>query len=150
MTIQGVRRIDHIALVVRDIDTTLHFYRDTLGITPSIIEDVPTEGVRIAFLPLGGPDGTKLELIQPLNTTSGVARFLEKNGEGQHHICLEVDDIDATLAHLQADGVPVLDQTPRLSVDGRAIFIHPKGASGVLYELVQRNDKNMQTEDVLT
>ena len=138
MVINGVRRIDHIAIVVRDIDAALLFYRDVLGIVPSVIEDVPTEGVRIAFLVLGGPEGTKIELVQPLDTTSGVARFLEKHGEGQHHICLEVASIDAALAGLQAQGVPVLDTTPRVSVDGRAIFIHPRGAHGVLTELVER------------
>ena len=138
MVINGVRRIDHIAIVVRDIDAALLFYRDVLGIVPSVIEDVPTEGVRIAFLVLGGPEGTKIELVQPLDTTSGVARFLEKHGEGQHHICLEVASIDAALAGLQAQGVPMLDTTPRVSVDGRAIFIHPRGAHGVLTELVER------------
>jgi len=138
VVINGVRRIDHIAIVVRDIDAALLFYRDVLGIVPSVIEDVPTEGVRIAFLVLGGPEGTKIELVQPLDTTSGVARFLEKHGEGQHHICLEVASIDAALAGLQAQGVPMLDTTPRVSVDGRAIFIHPRGAHGVLTELVER------------
>ena len=141
MVINGVRRIDHIAIVVRDIDAALLFYRDVLGIVPSVIEDVPTEGVRIAFLVLGGPEGTKIELVQPLDTTSGVARFLEKHGEGQHHICLEVASIDAALAGLQAQGVPVLDTTPRVSVDGRAIFIHPRGAHGVLTELVEREQE---------
>jgi methylmalonyl-CoA epimerase len=140
MAIDGLRRIDHIALVVRDIETALRFYRDTLGVEPTVIQDVPTEGVRIAFLPLGGPDGIKLELVQPLDQSSGVARFLDKYGEGQHHICLEVENIDTALQGLTDKGVPVLDESPRPSVDGRAIFIHPKGANGVLYELVQREN----------
>ncbi len=138
MPVAGLRRVDHIAIAVREIDAALTFYRDTLGIMPSVVEDVPTEGVRIAFLPLGGPDGTKIELIQPLDPANSIGRFLEKHGEGQHHICLEVDDIDAALAHLQAEGAPVLDSSPRISAEGRAIFIHPKGAHGVLIELVQR------------
>jgi methylmalonyl-CoA epimerase len=138
MPITGVRRIDHIAIVVRDIQAALTFYRDTLGLTPSAIEDMPTEGVRIAFLPLGGPDGTKIELVQPLDPTGGVARFLEQHGEGQHHICLEVASIDDALAGLRELGAPVLDETPRTSVDGRAVFIHPRGANGVLVELVER------------
>ena len=143
MAIIGVRRVDHIALVVRDIDAALLFYRDTLGITPSVIQDVPAEGVRIAFLSLGDPDGTKIELVQALDPTNGVARFLEKHGEGQHHICLEVASIDAALAGLRADGVAVLDATPRASVDGRAVFIHPKGAHGVLIELVEREQETV-------
>jgi methylmalonyl-CoA epimerase len=141
MAINGVRRIDHIALVVRDIDAALILYRDTLGIAPSVVADVPAEGVRIAFLPLGGPDGTKIELVQPLDPSNGVARFLDKHGEGQHHICLEVADIDAALAGLRDEGVPVLDEMPRASVDGRAVFIHPKGAHGVLMELVERGQQ---------
>jgi methylmalonyl-CoA epimerase len=138
--IDGVRRIDHVALVVRNLETALRFYHDTLGIEASVIEDVPTEGVRIAFLPMGGSDGTRLELVQPVDPTNSIARFLEKHGEGQHHICLEVNDIDAALARLRAQGVRVLDDTPRVSVDGRAIFIHPREANGVLYELVQREN----------
>lgn len=141
MPVQGIGRIDHIAIVVRDIETSLHFYRDILGIYPSVIQDVPAEGVRIAFLPMGGPAGAKIELVQPLDMTNGVGRFLEKHGEGQHHICLEVESIDAALAALQAESVPVLDAAPRVSVDGRAIFIHPKGAYGVLYELVEHEER---------
>lgn len=137
MPIAGVQRIDHIAIAVRDIDAALAFYRDTLGIAPSEIKDVPTEGVRIAFLPMGGPDGSKIELIQPLDPANSIGRFIDKHGEGQHHICLAVADIDAALAQLQAEGVPVLDQTPRIAAEGRAVFIHPRGAHGVLVELVQ-------------
>lgn len=136
-TIPGVRRIDHIAIAVRDIDAALPFYRDMLGISPSTVMDLPAEGVRIAFLPMGGPAGTKIELVQPLDPANSIARFIEKRGEGQHHICLEVASIDAALADLAARGVPVLDQTPRVSAEGRAIFIHPKGANGVLIELVE-------------
>ena len=135
--VSGVRRIDHIAIAVRDLEAAVAVYREGLGIVPTLIAEVPTEGVRIAFLPLGGPDGTKIELLQPLDPTNSIARFIEKRGEGQHHICLEVADIDAALAELQARGVPVLDQAPRISAEGRAIFIHPKGMQGVLVELVQ-------------
>jgi methylmalonyl-CoA epimerase len=137
MAITGIGRIDHIAIAVRDIDAALRFYRDVLGIAPSVIQDVPTEGVRIAFLPLGGPEGSKIELIQPLDPTNSIGRFLDKHGEGQHHICLRVADIDAALATLQGEGAPVLDQTPRVSAEGRAVFIHPKGTNGVLIELVE-------------
>ena len=131
-------RIDHIAIIVRDIEQALHFYRDTLGITPREIKDVPTEQVRIAFLPMGGPSGSEIELIQPTVSDSSLTKFLEKRGEGLHHICLEVDDIDATLQDMQTKGVSVLDQRPRIAAEGRAIFLHPKGTNGVLLELIEK------------
>ena len=133
------RRIDHVAVIVRNIEQALQFYRDTLGIEPSAIKEVPTEQVRIAFLPLGGPQGSEIELVEPLNANSSLAKFLEKRGEGLHHICLEVDDIDAALAEMQEKGTPVLDKQPRIAAEGRAIFIHPKAANGVLLELVERD-----------
>lgn len=138
MLSHGIKRIDHVAIVVRDLEASLRFYRDTLGIQPSKVIDFPSEGVKIAFLPSGGPSGSEIELLEPTSADTGVARFLEKRGEGLHHICLEVPDIDAALAELQADGTPVLDATPRPTAEGRGIFIHPKGTSGVLLELVQR------------
>jgi len=133
------RRIDHVAIIVRNIEQALAFYRDTLGITPREIKEVPPEQVRIAFLPMGGPGGSGIELIEPTNPDSSLARFLEKRGEGLHHICLEVDDIDTALADLQARGAPVLDNQPRRAAEGRAIFLHPKGTHGVLLELVERD-----------
>jgi methylmalonyl-CoA epimerase len=133
------RRIDHVAIIVRDIEQSLLFYRDTLGILPSEIKDVPTEQVRIAFLPMGGPGGSEIELVQPTTPDSSLARYLEKRGEGLHHICLEVDNIDAALAEMQAKGAPVLDTTPRIAAEGRAIFIHPKAANGVLIELLEKS-----------
>lgn len=137
MPVTGVQRIDHIAIAVRDLDAALRLYRDMLGITPSVIKDVPSEGVRIAFLPVSGSDGTKIELIQPLDPANSIGRFIEKHGEGQHHICLAVADIDAALQELVAAGAPVLDTVPRIAGEGRAVFLHPKGASGVLIELIQ-------------
>ena len=132
------RRIDHVAIIVRNIEQALVFYRDTLGITPSEIKEVPTEQVRIAFLPMGGPGGSELELIEPITPNSSLTRFLEKRGEGLHHICLEVADIDAALAEMQEKGVPVLDKQPRIASGGRAIFLHPKGTNGVLLELLEK------------
>ena len=132
------RRIDHVAIIVRNIEQALVFYRDTLGITPSEIKEVPTEQVRIAFLPMGGPGGSEIELIEPTTPNSSLTRFLEKRGEGLHHICLEVADIDAALAEMQEKGVPVLDKQPRIAAAGRAIFLHPKGTNGVLLELLEK------------
>jgi len=132
------RRIDHVAIIVRNIDQALAFYRDILGILPGEIRDVPTEQVRIAFLPLGGPGGSEIELIEPTVPDSSLAKFLEKRGEGLHHICLEVDNIEVALQEMR-ERVPVLDQQPRVAAEGRAIFVHPKGTNGVLLELLEKN-----------
>jgi len=132
------KRIDHIAIIVRDIEQALVFYRDTLGITPGEIKEVPGEQVRIAFLPLGGPGGSEIELIEPTTPDSSLTKFLEKRGEGLHHVCLEVENIDAALAEMQEKGAPVLDKQPRNAAEGRAIFLHPRGTNGVLLELLER------------
>jgi methylmalonyl-CoA epimerase len=133
------KRIDHVAIIVRDIEQALTFYRDTLGITPGEIKEVPGEQVRIAFLPMGGPGGSEIELIEPIVPDSSLARFLEKRGEGLHHICLEVEHIDAALAEMQEKGAAVLDKQPRIAAEGRAIFLHPKGTNGVLLELLEKS-----------
>ncbi|HEY3993485.1 MAG TPA: methylmalonyl-CoA epimerase [Ktedonobacteraceae bacterium] len=132
------KRIDHVAIIVRDIEQALTFYRDTLGITPSEVKEVPSEQVRIAFLPMGGPGGSEIELLEPMTPTSSLSRFLEKRGEGLHHICLEVEDIDAALREMQEKDAPVLDTEPRVAAEGRAIFLHPKGTNGVLLELIEK------------
>jgi len=140
MLTQAIKRIDHIAIVVRDMEAALGFYRDTLGIAPSRVIDFPREGVKIAFLPLGGPEGSEIELLEPTDPTTGVARFLEKHGGGLHHLCLEVPDIEQALADLRAAGATLLDDTPRPTADGQGIFLHPKGTQGVLLELIQREN----------
>jgi len=134
------RRIDHVAIIVHNIDQALAFYRDILGIIPREIRDVPTEQVRIAFLPLGGPGGSEIELIEPTTSDSSLVRFLEKRGEGLHHICLEVDNVEVALQAMQDQGVPVLDQQPRIAAEGHAIFVHPKGTNGVLLELLEKQN----------
>lgn len=133
------KRIDHVAIIVHNIEQALAFYQDTLGIRPSEIKEVPTEQVRIAFLPLGGPGGSEIELVEPITPDSSLSRFLEKRGQGLHHICLEVENIDAALAEMREKGVPVLDKQPRIAAGGRAIFIHPKGTNGVLLELLEKS-----------
>lgn len=133
-------RIDHIAIIVRDLEQALLFYRDMLGIVPREMKDVPSEQVRIAFLPMGGPNGSEIELLQPMTSDSGLAKFLEKRGEGMHHICLQVDNIDTALRDLLAQGASVLDEQPRIAAEGRAIFLHPKGTHGVLLELLEKSE----------
>ncbi len=132
------KRIDHVAIIVHSLERALAFYQDTLGIIPSSIQDVPSEQVRIAFLPLGGPDGSQIELIEPTTPASSLTKFLEKRGEGLHHICLEVENIESALQEMKEKGAPVLDQQPRLAAEGRAIFLHPKGTNGVLLELLEK------------
>lgn len=139
MLTDAVKRIDHVAVVVRSLEAALAFYHDTLGMTPSRILDFPAEGVKIAFLPLGGPGGSEIELLEPIDPAGSVARFLEKRGEGLHHICLEVPDIERALADLRDAGAAVLDSTPRPTADGSGIFLHPRGTGGVLLELLQRD-----------
>ena len=133
------KRIDHVAIIVRNIEQALTFYRDTLGIEPSEVKEVPTEQVRIAFLPMGGPNGSEIELIEPTTPDSSLSKFLDKRGEGMHHICLEVENIDDALHEMQEKGAAVLDKQPRIAAEGRAIFLHPKGTNGVLLELLEKS-----------
>ncbi len=131
-----IKRIDHVAVVVNDLDQALAVYRDALGMPLSAVKTIPEQDVKIGFLPSGD---SEIELLQPINPTSGIAQYLAKRGEGLHHICLEVDDIEATLADLKAKGAQLIDQTPRRGAYGRVAFIHPKGAHGVLIELLERD-----------
>jgi len=132
----SIQRVDHIAIVVEDLEAALATYRDALGIELDHIAEIPDQGVKVAFLPIG--DG-EVELLEPLSPDSGIGKYLAKRGEGLHHICLEVDDIEAALAELKAGGVALIDESPRSGAHGRIAFIHPKGAHGVLIELVERD-----------
>ena len=131
--------IHYIAIAVHDLDTALAFYQDGLGLEMTERREVPEEGVEIAFLPTGQAHGCgEIELLQPLGAESGVARFLEKRGEGLHHICLGVTDIEAAVERLRAAGARMLSDEPRVNKHGtRYIFIHPRAAHGVLLELYQ-------------
>ena len=130
-----VKRIDHIAIVVPNIEEALDFYQDSLGLTLEHTERVDSEDVIVAFLPAGD---SEIELVEPVDEASGVARYLEKRGPGIHHICLEVQDIRASLARLKERGVELINEEPRIGTGGKLIaFIHPRSASGVLVELYQ-------------
>ena len=130
-----VKRIDHVAVLVDDLEKPLAFWRDALGIEMSQIVDVPAEKSQVAFLPIGG---SEVELVKPTTDDSGLARYLEKRGPGIHHICLEVDDILGMLAHLKEKGVQLINETPVTASDGRKYaFIHPKSAYGVMVELYE-------------
>ncbi len=133
-SIGGIGRIHHVAVVVRDLDAALGFYRDTLGLPVELVLAVPDDRVRIGFLPVGE---SRIELVEPTDDTSGVARFLASRGEGFHHVCFEVPDIAAALDLLAAQGVELIDRAPRAGADGPVAFIHPRSAHGVLVELVE-------------
>ena len=129
-----VKKINHIAIVVDDINTAVEFWRDKLGIELSHIEDVPSQHAKVAFLPLGD---SEVELVQPIDENSGLAKFLNTRGPGMHHICFEVDDIEATLEDLINKGVRLINQSPVLLENRKIVFIHPKSANGVLIELYE-------------
>jgi methylmalonyl-CoA/ethylmalonyl-CoA epimerase len=131
-----IKKIDHIAIVVENLDAALAVYRDALGMTVTDVREMPEQDVRMAFLPTGD---SEIELLEPLSADSGIGKYLAKRGEGLHHVCLEVDDIDATLTDLKAKGAQLIDETPKRGAYGRIAFIHPKGAHGVLVELAQRD-----------
>jgi methylmalonyl-CoA/ethylmalonyl-CoA epimerase len=131
-------RIDHIAIVVQDLDAALRVYHDVLGLPLERVEEVPAEKVKVAFLPLPKGDG-EVELVQPTADDTGIARYLAKRGEGMHHICFEVADIQAAMAKMAASGLQVLEEEPRVGSQGQKyVFIHPKTAHGVLIELYER------------
>lgn len=130
-----IKRIAHIALAVDDLDGALSFWRDALGLPLAHVETVPEQQATVAFLPTSE---SEVELVRPTSDSTGVARFLAKRGPGLHHICFEVDDLAAMLADLQAKGVRLIDQTPKLGAGGaRIAFIHPESTHGVLVELYE-------------
>jgi methylmalonyl-CoA epimerase len=130
-------KIDHIGIVVRDIEESLNVYEAALGLPLREVVDVPDDKVRVAFLPIGE---SNVELVQPTGGDTGTTRFLERRGEGVHHICIEVDDLRQTLGRLEACGVRLIDEVPRRGAHGQVAFVHPKGAHGVLVELVEYDE----------
>ena len=131
----NVKRIDHIAILVEDLDEALSFWRGILGVELMFIEDLPEEHAKVAFLPMGE---SEVELIKPTTEDSGLAKYLAKHGPCLHHICLEVEDIEGMLEELKKKGVKLINKTPLTGSRGeRYAFIHPKGAYGVLVELYE-------------
>ena len=131
-------RIEHIAIAVADLDAALAHYRDVWGLEPDHRERVEDQGVEEAMLPLGG---TYLQLLGATGPDTTVGKFLDRRGEGLHHIAYEVADLAATLEQLKARGVPLIDTAPRRGGRGHLVaFVHPKGNHGLLVELIQRPD----------
>lgn len=131
----GLKRLDHVAVLVPDLEEALSFWQDQLGLALDHVETISSMAVKIAFLPLGE---SEIELVQPTTEDSGLAKYLEKKGPGLHHICIEVEDIAAKLVELQSRNVRLIDENPVLMDDGRQLaFIHPKSTGGVLVELYE-------------
>ena len=130
-----VKQINHVAVVVDDMEEALTFWRDALGIELYELRDVPAEKSQVAFLPLSG---SEVELVKPTSDDSGIAKYLVKRGPGLHHLCLEVDDIDGMMARLKLKGIRLINEEARLATDGKKYaFIHPESTGGVLVELYQ-------------
>jgi methylmalonyl-CoA/ethylmalonyl-CoA epimerase len=132
----GIKRIDHIAIVVDDIQTALGFWQEALGLKLAQVEEVAEQKAVVAFLPTGE---SEVELVKPTTDDSGVARFLEKRGPGMHHICFEVDGLQTILDELKVNGVRLINETPVIGAGGNRIaFIHPESTQGVLVELYEK------------
>ncbi len=130
-----LKRLDHVAVLVPDLDQALIFWQDQLGLSLDHVETVSSMAVKIAFLPLGE---SEIELVQPTTEDSGLAKYLAKRGPGLHHICIETNDIKGKLAELKEKSVRLIDEEPVLMDDGRQLaFIHPKSTGGVLVELYE-------------
>lgn len=127
-----IEKIHHIGIAVHSLEESLKFYRDTLGLHVHALGTVEDQGVTAALLTIGQ---SEIELLQPLSPDSPVGKFLERKGEGLHHICFQTPDVNAELEELKRKEVPLIDQTPRKGLAGMICFLHPKAARGVLVEL---------------
>ena len=136
-----INKINHIAIAIADIDGALGFWRDALGLDVDHIEDVPSQKAVVAFLPCGD---SEVELVKPSAEDTGVAKFLAERGGGMHHLCFEVDDIDAMLAQLKTKGVRLINEVTVQLLGRKMAFVHPKSTGGVLVELYQ-----ITTQDAL-
>lgn len=134
-----ITKINHVAIVISDIDESLRFWQDGLGLKLHHVEDVPSQKSTVAFLPIGE---SEVELVRPTSEETGAAKFLKERGPGMHHLCFEVDDIDGMLADLKAKGIRLINETA-IQLEGRKMaFVHPKSANGVLVELYQLTPKS--------
>jgi methylmalonyl-CoA epimerase len=133
-TVKRIGRVHHVALIVRSIDASLGLWRDALTLDLETIMDIPSDGVRIAFLGVGE---SKIELVEPTDPSTGAARFLESKGEGFHHVCFEVPNLAEALLRLEIDGIELIDSAPRRGAEGPVAFLHPRACHGVLVELIE-------------
>jgi methylmalonyl-CoA/ethylmalonyl-CoA epimerase len=132
-----LEKLDHIGIAVKDLDQAIKLYKDAFGIEPSLVYESAYTKAKIAFIPIGE---TRIELIQPSNPESVVGKFLEKKGEGIHHISFKVKDVDQSLGELEKKGIQLIDKKPRkVRENERVAFLHPKSTNGVLFELIQED-----------
>ncbi|GDX81550.1 methylmalonyl-CoA epimerase [Deltaproteobacteria bacterium] len=130
-----IRRLDHIAIAVPDLQRAIARFAEDLGLTLAGTEDVPTEKTSTAFFPI---DGTRIELVHPMGGEGPIAKYLEKRGGGLHHVCFQTDDIEGDVAKLTAKGWQFLSPAPKPGAHGtRVIFAHPRSCEGVLVELAE-------------
>lgn len=132
-----IKKINHVAIAVKDIEAALDFWESKLGLKLDYIEEVPSEASRVAFIPIGD---SLIELVQPTRDDTGMAAYLEKRGEGMHHLCVEVENIDETFNRLKEQGVRLINSEPQVLPGRKMAFIHPKAANGVLVELYELTD----------
>ena len=132
--VRGLGKVHHVALIVRSIEDANGLWHDTLGLELETVMEIPQDRVRIAFLGVGE---SKVELVEPTDETTGVARFLASKGEGFHHVCFEVPNLAETLLRLEIDGLELIDSAPRRGAEGPVAFIHPRSCHGVLVELIE-------------
>jgi methylmalonyl-CoA/ethylmalonyl-CoA epimerase len=132
--VRGIGRVHHVALIVRSIEASFGVWRDALGLELETVMNIPDDRVRIAFLGVGE---SKIELVEPTDETTGVARFLAKQGEGFHHVCFEVPNLADALLRLQIGGIELIDTVPRRGAEGPVAFLHPRACGGVLVELIE-------------
>lgn len=131
-----LEKIDHIGIAVADLEKAMHFYREHLGLECAGIEEVDEQKVRVAFFPVGE---SKIELLESTDPAGPVGKFVEKKGEGVHHLSYRVKDVDAEIRKLKEKGVALIDEKPRYGAGGaRIAFLHPRATGGVLVELCER------------
>ena len=134
----AILRVDHIAVVVPEIEAALEFWQAALGLPLERVEELSEQETAVAMMPVGE---TEVELLQPTTETSGMAKYMAKRGPGLHHICFDVDDIETTLAELKAKGIQLINEEPVIGAGGRRVaFVHPKSSSGVLVELSESKE----------
>jgi methylmalonyl-CoA epimerase len=133
----GALRIDHLGIAVKSIDAALDFYAAQLGMQVTLRQTVPQEKVNVAMLPAGGP---RLELLEPTEPDSVIGKYLEKRGEGLHHIALRVPDLTAAVARLKTSGARILNEPQRGAGGHEYVFVHPASTGGVLLELIQDSE----------
>ncbi len=130
------QNINHICIAVSNINQTLSFYENIFGIGPAEVKSLPDQRIMAALISVGT---SHIEFIQPTDSESGVAKFIDKRGEALHHIGFEVTNLQETLSKLQSGGIDLIDETPREGLAGMIAFVHPKATRGVLVELIQSN-----------